>query len=109
MIDEDPVERYQNIRKAAEVHRVVRHHIQKTIRPGMKLKDIADEIEDGVRALVEADGLEAGIAFPTGLNLNHCAAHYSPKSHDTTGTFRPFWFLSISQPELTVSSSTIRR
>jgi len=90
MIDQNPEETYQSIRKGGEVHRLVRQHARKHIRPGMSLKEIAENIEDGVRALVEENGLEAGIAFPTGLNLNHCAAHYSPKSLDTTGTFSSY-------------------
>ena len=32
--------------------------------------------------LVDADGLQAGIAFPTGVNVNHVAAHYSPNTED---------------------------
>lgn len=84
VIQEDPNETYQNIRKAGEVHRQVRQRVQKYIQPGMSLMEIANYIEDGVRALVEEDGLEAGIAFPTGLNLNHCAAHFSPNPGDTT-------------------------
>lgn len=27
--------------------------------------------------------MESGVGFPTGLSLNHCAAHYSPNSGDT--------------------------
>lgn len=30
------------------------------------------------------NGLEAGIAFPTGCSLNHVAAHYSPNPGDMT-------------------------
>ncbi|KAJ8519058.1 hypothetical protein ONZ45_g3963 [Pleurotus djamor] len=84
MVNNDPLETYENIRKAAEVHRQVRQRTQQWIKPGMQLTEIANYIEDGVRALVEEDGLEAGIAFPTGLNLNHCAAHFSPNPGDTT-------------------------
>ncbi len=52
------------------------------IRPGMKIMDICNEIEACNRRLIEANGLEAGIAFPTGASLNHCAAHYTPKLGD---------------------------
>ncbi|KAF1933575.1 peptidase M24A, methionine aminopeptidase [Didymella exigua CBS 183.55] len=54
-------------RKAAEVHR-----------------QLADEIKDGVRALVGhqaieiGDALKAGMGFPTGLCLNNVAAHWTP-------------------------------
>ncbi|TFK21484.1 peptidase M24A, methionine aminopeptidase [Coprinopsis marcescibilis] len=80
---EDPETTYNNIRKAAEVHRVVRQHARKWIKPGMAMADIANMIEDGARAVVEENGLEAGIAFPTGLSLNNCAAHYTPNAGDT--------------------------
>jgi methionyl aminopeptidase len=82
---EDPALTYQHIRRAAEVHRQVRAYARKTIRPGMRMTDIADLIEDGTRALVEESGLDSGIGFPTGLSLNNCAAHYTPNANDTIG------------------------
>lgn len=51
----------------------------------MTTTEIAELIEDGTRALVEEEGLERGVGFPTGLSLNNCAAHYSPNAGDTTG------------------------
>ena len=85
MAMEDPEVTYNHIRRAAEVHRQVRKYARKFIRPGMRMIDIANGIEDGVRALVEENGLDSGVGFPTGLSLNHCAAHYTPNSGDTTG------------------------
>ncbi len=82
---EDPNITYENIRRGAEVHRLVRNHARKFIRPGMPMTEIANGIEDSVRALVEENGLEAGIGFPTGLSLNNCAAHYTPNAGDTIG------------------------
>lgn len=79
---EDPTDTYNNIRRAAEVHRTVRQYVRKNIRPGMTMTEIANMIEDGTRALVEEDGFEAGIGFPTGLNVNEIAAHYSPNPGD---------------------------
>ncbi|EGP82902.1 unnamed protein product [Zymoseptoria tritici ST99CH_1E4] len=73
-------------RQAAEVHREVRKYAQKTIKPGMSLTEIAEMIENGTRNLTghmgleEGDNLIGGVAFPTGLSLNHCAAHYSPNA-----------------------------
>lgn len=73
-------------RKGAEIHRQVRQHAQKNIKPGQSLTEIAENIEDGVRALTghqgleEGDGLLGGMGFPTGLSLNHCAAHYTPNA-----------------------------
>lgn len=73
---------YNDIRRAAEVHRQVRQYARKTIQPGMTMTSIADLIEDGTRALVEENGMSSGIGFPTGLSLDHCAAHYSPNPID---------------------------
>lgn len=73
-------------RQAAEVHREVRKYAQKTIKPGMTLTEIAELIENGTRHLTghmgleEGDNLLGGVAFPTGLSLNHCAAHYTPNA-----------------------------
>ncbi|KAJ3282133.1 Methionine aminopeptidase 2B [Borealophlyctis nickersoniae] len=75
---------YNDLRRAAEVHRQVRRYARKTIKPGMSMTDIAELIENGTRNLIDANGLEAGIAFPTGLSLNHCAAHWTPNGGDKT-------------------------
>jgi methionyl aminopeptidase len=50
----------------------------------MKLIDICNEIENANRRLIEANKIEAGIAFPTGCSINNCAAHFSPNPGDTT-------------------------
>lgn len=49
------------------------------------MTEIAELIEDGTRALVEENGLESGIGFPTGLSVNEVAAHYTPNAGDTKG------------------------
>ncbi|KAH7109284.1 methionine aminopeptidase 2-like protein [Dendryphion nanum] len=73
-------------RKAAEVHRQVRKHVQTITRPGISMSQLAQEIEEGVRALTghqgldAGDALKAGLAFPTGLCLNNVAAHWTPNS-----------------------------
>ena len=82
---EDPEETYQSIRRAAEVHRQVRRYARKVIKPGMSMIDIVETIEDGTRALVEENGFESGIGFPTGVSLNHCGF--------PTRTLQRFWRL----------------
>jgi methionyl aminopeptidase len=73
-----------NYRKAAEIHRQTRRWVQDTARPGQTLQDLAEGIEDSVRALLDnaglepGDGLKSGMGFPTGLCLNHQVAHYTP-------------------------------
>jgi len=80
----------QEYRQGAEVHRQVRQWAQKNIKPGQSLTEIAEGIEDGVRALTghpgleEGDNIKGGIAFPTGVNLDHIAAHYSPNFGNKT-------------------------
>ncbi|KAG6842449.1 hypothetical protein C0991_007579 [Blastosporella zonata] len=91
MANEDPETTYQSIRRAAEVHRQVRQHARKTIRPGMTMTEIVENIEAGTRALVEENGLESGVGFPTGVSLNNCAAHYTPNAGDTTGALFNFY------------------
>lgn len=88
---EDPEITYQNIRRAAEVHRQVRQRTRKFIRPGLSMTEIAEYIEDGTRSLVEENGLDAGVGFPTGLSLNNCAAHYTPNAGDTTSVSYAIW------------------
>ncbi|EGR34700.1 methionine type ii, putative [Ichthyophthirius multifiliis] len=72
------------LRKAAECHRQVRKYCQQIIRPGKRLIDICEQIEEMNRFLIQENGLEAGIAFPTGCSLNHVAAHYTPNNGDFT-------------------------
>lgn len=78
----------RDYREAAEIHRQVRQYAQKTIKPGQSLTEIAEGIEDSVRALTghqgltEGDHMIAGMGFPTGVSLNHCAAHFTPNAGD---------------------------
>lgn len=77
-------------RQGGEIHRQVRQWAQGWIKPGMSLTEIAEGIEDSVRALTghpgleEGDNIKGGVAFPTGLNINHIAAHYSPNAGNKT-------------------------
>ncbi|WVR08078.1 methionine aminopeptidase, type II [Kwoniella sp. DSM 27419] len=82
LAQEDPSTTYQNIRRAGEVHRQVRSYVRKNIKPGMSMTEIADMVENGTRALVEENGFESGIGFPTGLSVNEVAAHYTPNPGD---------------------------
>ena len=75
---------YNGVRLASECHRQVRMDAHNFIKPGMRLVDICERIENTNRRLVEENGLQAGIAFPTGCSINHCAAHYTPNAGDDT-------------------------
>ncbi|CAG8982394.1 hypothetical protein HYALB_00007516 [Hymenoscyphus albidus] len=80
----------QEYRQGAEIHRQVRQYAARNIKPGQSLTEIAEGIEDSVRALTghqgleEGDNIKGGIAFPTGVNLDHIAAHYSPNAGNKT-------------------------
>jgi methionyl aminopeptidase len=80
----------QEYRQGAEIHRQVRQWAAQNIKPGQTLTEIAEGIEDSVRALTghpgleEGDNIKGGIAFPTGVNLDHIAAHYSPNAGNKT-------------------------
>lgn len=78
------MEIYQDIRQAAEVHRTVRNHMRPLLQPGTKLIDFCEQLEDTSRKLINENGLQAGLAFPTGVSLNNCAAHYTPNNGDNT-------------------------
>ena len=74
-----------DVRRAAEVHRRVRRFVTSEVaKPGTPMTELCERLEDRVRALIEADGLNAGIAFPTGCSLNHVAAHWTPNAGDKT-------------------------
>lgn len=74
-MDSKIVEHYQT---AAKVHALCRAKAREMIQPGVKLLDIAEEIE----SLTEKNG--CGIAFPLNLSLNDVAAHYTPRENDDT-------------------------
>ncbi|CAH8383758.1 unnamed protein product [Eruca vesicaria subsp. sativa] len=75
---------YNSLRQAAEVHRQVRKYMRSIMKPGMLMIDICETLEDTVRKLISENGLQAGIAFPTGCSLNNVAAHWTPNSGDKT-------------------------
>lgn len=40
------------------------------MKPGMLMTDLCETLENTVRKLISENGLQAGIAFPTGCSLN---------------------------------------
>ncbi|RLM61439.1 methionine aminopeptidase 2B-like [Panicum miliaceum] len=75
---------YNSVRRAAEVHRQVRKYMRSIIKPGMLMIDLCETLENMVRKLIKENGLQAGIAFPTGCSLNWVAAHWTPNAGDKT-------------------------
>jgi len=78
-------ETMSDVRHAAEVHRTVRKFmVKEVIKPGVRLIDMCETLEDMARKLIVENGLEAGLAFPTGCSVNRIAAHWTPNSGDKT-------------------------
>ena len=83
-IEREEMHLYETVREAAEVHRQVRTWAQSVLKPGLKLFDFCQDLEDMTRRLIGAKGLERGVGFPTGCSLNHVAAHWTPNPGDET-------------------------
>ena len=54
---------YEDVRHASEVHRQVRHYAQSFIKPGIKLVDMCEQIEECNRRLVQEKGLQVGTVY----------------------------------------------
>ena len=64
--------------KAGKIATQAKKNAAKSIKPGMKLLEIAEKIE---KEILENEGKPA---FPVNLSLNHNAAHYTPSFNDMT-------------------------
>ena len=60
---------YNDVRKAAEVHRTVRAYIRKIAVPGVKLIDMCETLENSVRALIQERGLQVCASLPSFLSF----------------------------------------
>lgn len=71
-----------DLRRGAEVHKIARRKIQETIKPGMKLIDICNTIENKIVEIFGQNDLKCGIAFPTGVSINHIVCHDTANIND---------------------------
>ena len=77
------------LKKGGDIHKQVQSYTKSIVKQDMKLIDLATLIEDKIKELTNFDShfpLSGGIAFPTGLSVNNCAAHWSPNPNDTYQT-----------------------
>lgn len=65
-------------KEAGKIAKQVSEYAKTIIKPGMKLLDIAEKIENKI---FELDGKPA---FPCNLSINETAAHYTPSYNDST-------------------------
>lgn len=72
---------YDDMKYAGLIHKKIKTYVKDLIKPNIKLYDLAINIEEKINELslynVE-NPLNGGIAFPTGLSVNNCAAHWTP-------------------------------
>ena len=89
---EAKLQNIEDYRKAAEVHKEVRHWCEKWMKPGMSDLFVVENIERKVRELCEVEGVnttKAGMAFPCGVSLNNIAAHQTPYPGDDLYFYKP--------------------
>jgi methionyl aminopeptidase len=72
-MDKEVLEKY---RKAGAINAEVRKEVKKILKPGLKILDLANKIED----LIEKKGGKP--AFPVNISINEIAAHYTPSFND---------------------------
>jgi len=72
-----------NMKIGGEIHKEIKKYIKEKIKPNMKLYDLAIIIENKINEKCELLKLDKrikkGVGFPTGLSINNCAAHWTPK------------------------------
>jgi len=71
--------------KAAQIHKKISKNIINDIRPGLSLKKIVEIIETNIIKETKINNINEinnGIAFPIGVSVNNCAAHFTPNYHD---------------------------
>jgi methionyl aminopeptidase len=73
--------------KSGIIHKIMRNEIYKIVKPGVLLFDIRKQIEKLINRFSQYNENSynyntSSIAFPVGLSLNNCAAHFSPFSYD---------------------------
>uniref|UniRef100_A0A8C5VRR9 Methionine aminopeptidase 2 n=1 Tax=Microcebus murinus TaxID=30608 RepID=A0A8C5VRR9_MICMU len=66
-LDQASEEIWNDFQEAGEAHQQVRKYVMSWIKPGMTMIEISEKLEDCSRKLIKENGLNAGLAFPTGL------------------------------------------
>lgn len=74
---------YNKLVQAGEIHKQVeeylRNEVLKEDQTNILLYDIVEKTENKIEELTKGLGeFGAGVAFPTGVSMNNCAAHFTP-------------------------------
>ena len=78
---------FSDYKKSGIIHKIIRNEIKKITKPGILLFDIRKQVEKLINRFSHCnensyDYNTSSIAFPVGLSLNNCAAHFSPFNYD---------------------------
>lgn len=75
----------ESLKVGASIHKEIRNFIRPHLKPGLKLSELANLIENKCVELTDGKGVNSGIGFPSSLSVNECAAHFTPsKKYDVT-------------------------
>lgn len=73
----------QHMRDAGIIHKKARRFAQSIVKPNVKIFDICTSIDKKITELSgQTNNIIAGIGFPVGCSINHCAAHDSAVPND---------------------------
>lgn len=82
--------RVELLTKAGDIHKKVQEYTKTLLQPEINLFYLATTIENKIKSLLQKEKQESnsdwtkfGVAFPTGLSINNCAAHFTPNPNDT--------------------------
>ncbi len=80
----------ETLLKAGQIHKNVKEYTKNFLKSNVLLWDVTKNIEDKILELTEFDSnnpLKGGVAFPTGVSVNNCAAHWTPNPKDKFQSF----------------------
>jgi len=76
-------------RKLGNIHDIIEDRILSVIKPGLNIYELCVFIENQIA--IETSSItystNRGIAFPVGININNCAAHYSSTTTSSLDVF----------------------
>jgi len=76
-------------RTLGQLHDKIENQILSTIKPGFNIYELCLFIDNQIS--IETNNIpysdSRGIAFPVGININNCAAHYSPTATSSSDVF----------------------
>ena len=67
---------------ASNIHKNVRHDIQRKLRPGLSIYNLSLYVNERIRHYSNNTGYNGGIGFSPSLSISDCIAHYSPTKND---------------------------